>query len=255
MRLLRIQALAFAFPLLMLAACGGAKATVTPGPTAANPPVIATELPTATEVSSAIAQRATVPGVTIPLLVATPTSLATAVAAPAGRATPVPTKSASPAPATVAPRPSQAVATAQAAGGKTERIADIPTGAPQQTIGGASDGLTLLNVRSGKNDGFTRLVFDLSKQDGSAAPVPRTRLWVQGGTVIVAFGGVRDDAYATSLGGGEQSVNIGMVRSVYRIPVRDDAATAYGIAVSGSTRVTLSAATLPTRVIVDIADK
>ena len=122
-------------------------------------------------------------------------------------------------------------------------------------IGAASDGLTLLNVRTGKDDGFTRLVFDLSKQDGSAAPVPRTRLWVQDGTIVVAFGGVRDDIYAASLGGGEQRVNLGMVQSVYRIPVRDDAAAVYGITVSGSTRVTLSATTLPTRVIVDVADK
>ncbi|MGI8857391.1 MAG: hypothetical protein ACR2JW_16745 [Thermomicrobiales bacterium] len=255
MRLLRTRSLAFALPLLLLAACGGAKSTVTPVPSAASLPVIATDLPTATDAASAIAPRATVPGVTIPLLVATPTPLASASVAPAGRSTPVPTKPASPVPATAAPRPSQAVATTQAAGARTDRIADIPTGAPQQTIGGSSDGLTLLNVRSGKDNGFTRLVFDLSKQDGSAAPVPRTRLWVQGGTVIVAFGGVRDDVYATSLGGGEQAVNIGMVQSVYRIPIRDDTAAAYGIAVSGSTRVTLSSASLPTRVIVDIADK
>ena len=61
-----------------------------------------------------------------------------------------------------------------------------------------------------------------------------------GWTIIVAFGGVRDDLYAASLGGGEQHVNLGMVQSLYRIPVRDDAAAAYGIAVSGATRVTLS---------------
>jgi hypothetical protein len=253
MRLLRTLSLATL--LVLLTACGGAKSTVTPVPSVANLPAIATDVPTATEAAPAITQRATVPGAPIPLLTTTPTPFATLVSAPVARTTPAPTKVAPTASAPASPRASQAVATTQAEGAKTERITEIPTGGPQQTIGGASDGLTLLNVRTGKNDGFTRLVFDLSKQDGSAAPVPRTRLWVQGSTVIIAFGGVRDDVYAASLGDGEQPVNLGMVQSVYRIPVRDDAAAAYGIAVTGSTRVTLSAATLPTRVIVDIADK
>jgi hypothetical protein len=247
MRLIRTMSLAFL--LVTLAACGGAKATITPVPSAAILPLTATAVASVTPAVPGITQIATALGVPISLVTATAASPATS-AAPAARATPVPTKPVAAASATA----SQAT-TAPSQGTKTERVADIPAGAPQQMIGVASDGLTLLNVRTGKDDGFTRLVFDLSKQDGSAAPVPRTRLWVQNGTIIVAFGGVRDDVYAASLGNGEQHVDIGMVQSLYRIPVRDDAAAAYGIAVSGSTRVTLSATTLPTRVIVDVADK
>jgi hypothetical protein len=248
MRLLRT--IAIAFPLVVLAACGGGKATVMPLPSVSIAPVIATVAPIASEAATVVTQIPTASGAFIPLVTATLAAPATVAAAPAARATVAPTKSAATAPL----RASQA-ATAADQGAKTDRVADIPPSAPQQTIGVASDGLTLLNVRTGKNDGFTRLVFDLSKQDGSAAPVPRTRLWVQNGTVIVAFGGVRDDLYAASLGNGEQRVDIGMVQSLYRIPIRDDAAAAYGITISGSTRVTLSATTLPTRVIVDVADK
>jgi hypothetical protein len=248
MRLLR--KLSLVFPLVILAACGGAKATITPIPSAAILPSTATAVPSVTPAAPAITQIATALGVPISLVTATSASPATAAVAPATRATAVPTKPVAAASATA----SQA-ATSPSQGTKTERVADIPAGAPQQTIGTAADGLTLLNVRTGKDDGFTRLVFDLSKQDGSAAPVPRTRLWVQNGTIVVAFGGVRDDVYAASLGNGEQHVDLGMVQSLYRIPIRDDTAAAYGIAVSGATRVTLSATTLPTRVIVDVADK
>lgn len=251
----QLRTITIALPLVILAACGGAKSTAMPLPSAAIQPVIAASAPPGTGVVPVVAVSPTAPVAPGPLRASSPTPLATAAVAPAAQATPAPTKAPPAASATAPPRASQAVATSQAAGVKTERASDIPSGAPQRTIGGVSDGLTLLNVRTGKNDGFTRLVFDLSKQDGSAAPVPRTRLWVQDGTIIVAFGGVRDDLYATSLGGGEERVDIGMVQSVYRIPVRDDASAAYGIAVSGSTRVTLSAATLPTRVIVDVADK
>ncbi len=134
-------------------------------------------------------------------------------------------------------------------------MTDIPGVAPQQSLGTTQDGLSLLNVRVGKNDGFTRVVFDLAKQDGSAAPVPQTRLWREGETVVIAFGGVREDIYGQSLGGGEQTINTGSVQSVYRIPVRDDSAAVYGIAVHGSAKATLSSASSPTRVIVDIADE
>jgi hypothetical protein len=130
----------------------------------------------------------------------------------------------------------------------------IPGVSPQQTLGTAQDGLVLLNVRVGKNEGFTRVVFDLARQDGSAAPVPQTRLWREGETVVVAFGGVRDDVFGQSLGGGEQAINTGSVQSLYRIPIRDDSFAAYGIAVHGGAKATLSAASAPTRVIVDIAD-
>ncbi len=133
-------------------------------------------------------------------------------------------------------------------------MASIPGVSPQQAIGTAQDGLVLLNVRVGKNDGFTRVVFDLAKQDGSVAPVPQTRLWREGDTVVVVFDGVREDAFGQSLGGGEQAINTGVVQSLYRIPARDDSAAAYGIALHGGAKATLSAAASPTRVIVDIAD-
>lgn len=248
----RLRAMTIAVPLLLLAACGGTKSTLTPIPSAGTQPSFATVSPTGIAVASAIAQLSDTPAApSLPVsLRATPTPLAAQSVA-----TPAPTKppAATPVSATTPPRASQPAATPQPS--KGGRVADIPSSSPQQVIGTTADGLTLLNLRTGKNDGFTRLVFDLSKQDGSAAPVPRTRLWMQGSTIIVAFGGVRDDVYAASLGGGEQRVDLGMVQSIYRIPARDDAAAAYGITVGGATHVTLSSLTLPTRIIVDIADK
>jgi hypothetical protein len=251
----RFRTIALALPLVILAACGGAKSTAMPLPSAALPPVIAASAAAGTSVVPVVAVSATAPVAPGPQRASSPTPLATSAVASTAQATPAPTKAPPVASATAPPRASQAAAPPAASSAKTARVTDIPSAAPQQMIGTASDGLTLLNVRTGKDDGFTRLVFDLSRQDGSAAPVPRTRLWVQDGTIIVAFGGVRDDVYAASLGSEEERVNLGMVQSVYRIPVRDDASAAYGIAVTGSTRVTLSATTLPTRVIVDVADK
>jgi len=186
---------------------------------------------------------------------ATPTPLATPVPVVPAR-TPVASTAERPVVAQATPPTAvRTVApTATSSAQQPARMTDIPTGAPRQTIGTAQDGLVLLNVRVGKDTGFTRIVFDLAKQDGSAAPVPQTRLWREGDTLIVAFGGVRADVFGQSLGGGERAVNTGAVQSLYRIPVRDDAAAAYGIAIRGGAKVTLSALTSPTRVIVDIAD-
>lgn len=254
MRLRRITIVIVALvPLVSVAACGGATATLTALPSAGALPRVATPEPTRTVAAPDTPQRADATVSPAPRPAGTPTALGTSAGITTVRATSAPTV-ATPAATVSTPRPTQPAATATP-GAKVERIADIPSGAPQQVIGTAGDGLTLLNLRAGKNEGFTRIVFDVSKQDGSAAPVPRTRVWMQGSTVIVAFGGVRDDVYAQSLGGAEQPVNLGMVQSVYRIPVRDDTETAYGIALSGPTRVTLSSTTLPTRVIIDIADK
>lgn len=251
MRLLRM--LSVIIPLVALVACGGGKATLTAISTAATSSQVAVPVPTGTvAAASAAPQRTDVPVSPAPRPAGTPTVLA-AIPATATAARAPSTITAAPTP-TASPRPTQPAATATQEP-KSDRVADLPAGAPQQTIGATTDGLTLLNLRTGKNEGFTRLVFDLSKQDGSAAPVPRTRVWMQGTTVIVAFGGVRDDLYAQSLGGAAQPVNLGMVQSIYRIPVRDDTETAYGITLSGPAKVTLTSTTLPTRVIVDIADK
>ena len=226
------KSLSLTLILLVLVACGGTQSTVTPVPSAAILPIVATTTAVGTGTALAIIQRTATVDAPVVLLSVSPTPLATTAVTSVVKATPAPTKAAPVAPSPASSRTTPPAATAQAAGTKVERVGDIPLSVPQQTIGAAADGLTLLNVRSGKDDGFTRLVFDLSKQDGSAAPVPRTRLWVQDGTVIVAFGGVRDDAYATSLGSGEERVNLGMVQSVYRIPIRDDASAAYGIVVA-----------------------
>lgn len=246
MRLLRLLSVLL-LP-LALAACGGAKPTAMPIASAGVlPPLAATTAASTARASDA--QQSVAPAVGV-----TPTPLATsATATPARAGVSATTGRATAAPTNAVPSAVQSTATPQSP--KAAHVSDIPATAPQQVIGTTVDGLTLLNVRSGKNEGFTRLVFDLSKADGSAAPVPHTQLWTQGGTVIVAFGGVREDVYAQSLGGGEQQVNLGMVQSIYRIPARDDATAAYGIAVTGGTRVTLSSTTQPTRVIVDIADK
>jgi hypothetical protein len=235
-----------------LSACGGKSLpTFAPSPSAGVLPLAVSPSPGATETSVAVIPAQTA-NVQITAAV-TPTPLATPVPAvgtrtPAGAANDAHTPT-----APAAPRTPQPNATPQSP--TTPRMTEVPGASPQQTIGTTQDGLVLLNVRVGKNEGFTRVVFDLAKQDGSAAPVPQTRLWREGETVVVAFGGVRDDLFGQSLGGGEQAVNTGVVQSVYRIPVRDDSAAAYGIAVHGGTKVTLSSLTSPTRVIVDIADK
>ncbi|MHB8648201.1 MAG: hypothetical protein ACYDAR_20670 [Thermomicrobiales bacterium] len=245
-----------ALTMLTLSACGSkATPTVAPVPSAGNLPLIAPSSPSDTTTAAASVPAQAIATLSLPVVLATPTPLATAVSVVATR-TPM---------ATNAQRPATAHATIPAAGTtppngtpqptQAARKTDVPAVSPQQTLGGAADGLVLLNVRVGKNDGFTRIVFDLAKRDGSAASVPQTRLWREGNTMIVALGGVRDDVYGQSLGGGEQAVNMGVVQAVYRIPIRDDTAAAYGITVHGETRATLSALTSPTRVIVDIADK
>ncbi len=237
-----------AIVVMALAACGG-KLTpkVVPVPTASIPPLVASATPGATATIAGPAPARTAP----PAEFGTPTPLATPLPI-AGTRTPV---------AATATRPTTAQPTAQPTAPHTAqpatpaRMTDIPSSPPQQSLGTAQDGLVLLNVRVGKNEGFTRIVFDLAKPDGSAAPLPRTRVWREGDTVVVAFGGVRDDVFGQSLGGGEQAINTGAVQSVYRIPVRDDSAAAYGFAVHGGAAPTLSSASSPTRVIVDIADK
>lgn len=249
---MRFRSLAsLALIVVFLSACGGKTLpTFAPSPSAGILPLIVSPTPGATATSVAVvpAQSASAQ-IAAP---ATPTPLATPVSV-VGTRSPVGANETHTPTAPATSRTAQPNATP--ASPTTPRMTDIPGVSPQQAIGTAQDGLVLLNVRVGKNEGFTRVVFDLAKQDGSAAPVPQTRLWREGDTVVVAVGGVRDDLFGQSLGGGEQAVNTGTVQSVYRIPIRDDSAAAYGIAVHGGATVTLSSLTSPTRVIVDIADK
>lgn len=247
---------------LAITACGASTASTPPVtlvPSAGALLPVASPVPVGTVTPAAPAglQTADPPTVQPPGILATPTPLATAPSATVVRtATSVTARAATVAPTPTRTEPSQSVKPSVAAQATTAaRVSDLPGGAPQQSVGSAQDGLVLLNVRVGKNDGFTRVVFDLAKADGSAAPVPQARLWRDGETVIVAFDGVREDAFARSLGAGVQQFNTGVVQSVYRISVRDDSATAYGIAVRGGGKATMSTATSPTRVIVDIADK
>jgi hypothetical protein len=248
-----------AFAACCLAACGGtATPTVAPVPSAGALPLLASSTPGATVTVAVPAPARTADAQTASPSVglATPTPLARPLPTVGTR---TPDAAATPHPTTAPPAASAAARTAQPNASsppqKAARTTTIPGVSPQQTLGTAQDGLVLLNVRVGKDNGFTRVVFDLAKQDGSAAPVPQTRLWRDGETIVVAFGGVRDDVFGQSLGGGEQAINTGAVQSVYRIPVRDDSSAAYGIAVHGGAKATLSSASSPTRVIVDIADE
>ncbi len=247
---------------LAITACGASKANTpptTPVPSAGVLLPVASPAPggTATPVAPAVVQTAESPIIQLPSNLATPAPLATASSATLVRtATSVTARVATVAPTSPRTEPSQSVKpSVPAQATTTARVSDLPGGAPQQSVGSAQDGLVLLNVRVGKNDGFTRVVFDLAKADGSAAPVPQARLWRDGETVIIAFDGVREDVFARSLGAGAQQVNTGVVQSVYRISVRDDSAIAYGIVVRGGGKATMSTATSPTRVIVDVADK
>ncbi len=197
--------------LIFLSACGGkATPTITPSPSAAILPLAVSPTPGATAtIASLIATQTVNAQITAPQ---TPTPLATpgsVVGTPTiAVANSTRTPNAQPT-APVATRTAQPNTTPQPPA--TARMTDIPGVSPQQAIGSAQDGLALLNVRVGKNEGFTRVVFDLAKQDGTAAPLPRTRLWRTGDTVVVAFGVVRDDRFGQSLGGGEQAVNTGNV--------------------------------------------
>lgn len=237
--------------------CGADKAS-TPPPTpvasAGVLPAVASSVPdsTATAVAPPVVPTVGVQTGQPPIAPATPTPLATAQPVVVVR---TPTIVAARAATTMSPLPPSPQPPVSTQPPTAARANDLPGVAPQQVIGSAHDGLVLLNVRVGKNDGFTRVVFDLAKPDGSAAPVPQARLWRDGETVVVAFDGVRDDAYARSIGGSAQQINTGSVQSLYRIQVRDDSATAYGIAIHGGGKATMSTAASPTRVIVDIADK
>ncbi len=252
--------LLMALLMLFVVACGGrsiqaptAPASIVPAPSANGAPAILTS--TATPNGSPTASTTILAAETQTPSASAAVASITPIAGQSVARTATPSaRSASSVTLTQPPAATARVSSASTAT-KTARVTDLPGTAPQQSLGTTGDGLVLLNLRSGKNDGFTRLVFDLTKQDGSAAPLPRTRLWTQGGTVIIAFGGVRDDVYAQSLGSGEQPINLGAVQSVYRIPVRDDSSAAYAIAIQPGAKATLSSATLPTRVIVDIADK
>lgn len=247
-----------AFVACCLVACGGtATPTVAPVPSAGALPLRASSTPgaTTTVVEQGPARTANAQPASPPVGLATPTPLATpSSGVRAATSGAVPTTRLTTASSTTSSATYTAQPNASPPPQKTARMTAIPGVSPQQALGTAQDGLVLLNVRVGKNEGFTRVVFDLAKQDGSAAPIPQTRLWREGDTVVVAFGGVRDDVFGQSLGGGEQAINTGSVQSVYRIPVRDDSAAAYGIAVHGGAKATLSSAASPTRVIVDIAD-
>lgn len=250
------------FTAFSLTACGKTVAptgvpTVAPVPSAGTLPLVASPAPSATGTAAASAPARLTDAHTVSPSpgAATPTPLATPVPVAPAR-TPLASTAERPVvvPATTPTAVRAAASTPTSPPRPPARMTEIPTGAPRQTIGTAQDGLVLLNVRVGKDPGFTRIVFDLAKQDGSAAPVPQTRLWREGDTLVVAFGGVRNDVFGQSLGGGERAVNTGTVQSLYRIPVRDDAAAAYGISIHGGAKLTLSALTSPTRVIVDIAD-
>jgi hypothetical protein len=133
-------------------------------------------------------------------------------------------------------------------------VGQIPSSSPRQVVGIATDGLVLLNVRTAPHDGYTRVVFDVAKADGSPAPVPRTKLWTQNGAVILTIDGIRQDSYGTTLGTADEAVNNGSVIAVYRIPSMDDATVAYGISTKGQPNATLTIAYGPTRLIVDVAD-
>lgn len=241
---------------LSLAACGGtAMSTVTPArvdaPTMTPPATIApgrtpdsvTPLASATVARPApdISSVTATPGVTRAAVVATPTPIAVPNTAPVATATrPAPSAQATAAPATVAR--------------SAAHVTSIPSSPPKQSVGTQTDGLALLNVRAGSHDGYTRLVFDFAKTDGSASAVPRAQVWSQQGAVVVMISGVRQDTFGQALGRGEQAVNSGAVIALYRIPTFDDAAVAYGISTKGAQGVTVTTSIGPARLIVDIAD-
>lgn len=252
---------------LFLAACGrGATPNATPT-RAANDTLL---LPGGTEAPTTIATVATSTAIITSVVpTGTPSENAAPATAPAnppvtrGPAVTSPARVSGPTPtplanqrssATQTPTTSTPGATVVGAATRTARIANLPSTAPQQAVGTQQDGLVLLNVRAGKNVGFTRIVFDIARPGGAAATVPHARVWTEAGAVIVAIDGIRQDAYGESVGSGEVAVNMGSVRAFYRIPVFDDASAAYGIAITPGAVATLSSVTSPARIIVDIAD-
>lgn len=214
-----------------VASATAASPTVAVTPTSApTRAVTATPVPATATTRPAPAGTATVRPATTPPL--TPTPLATPTPVPPPTAAPVP-----PSPTPLAPH-----------------VAQLPSSAPRQVVGSTTDGLVLLNVRTGTHDGFTRFVFDIAKADGSNAPVPRTKLWTQNGAVILTIDGIRQDAYGDTLGAKDEFVNNGSVISLYRIPTMDDATVAYGISTKGQSNATITLAYAPTRLIIDVAD-
>lgn len=232
---------------MALVACGRAAPTPTMSPTF-------TTLPTVhAAVSPAAGVTVTAAATLVPTSVPNPAT-ATPRPAPAATATVRP-----PTPTPLAPSPTRPATAPPTAIPPTStpsapHVTQLPSSPPRQVVGTATDGLVLLNVRTGTHDGFTRLVFDFAKADGSAAPVPQARMWTQNGAVIVVIGGIRQDAFGQTLGAGEEPVNNGSVIALYRITTLDDATVAYGISTKATPSATLTIATGPARVIVDIAD-
>jgi hypothetical protein len=239
---------------LALSACGRNKldpvATPLPTQRATVSVAIATVASPTVALAPTIAPTATQPPAPATATTAPPAPAATATArpptAPPMTPTPlaIPTRPPAPAPTAIAPTPTPLA----------PHVAQLPASPPRQVVGATTDGLVLLNVRTGTHDGYTRFVFDVAKADGSAAPVPRAKLWTQNGAVILVIDGIRQDSYGDTLGAKDEPVNNGSVISLYRIPTMDDATVAYGISTKGTVNATLTLAYGPTRLIVDVAD-
>jgi hypothetical protein len=241
--------------LLALSACGHGSSTPTVTPSPARATVSAME--TATPVQTVAVAPTDVPTSVhdIATITVLPSRAAPATVRASGAPSLSPTPPAAPTRAPTAPpttMPPTAVPPSATPG--APRVAQIPAAPPRQTAGTTTDGLVLLNVRTGTHDGYTRLVFDFAKADGSAAPVPRAQMWTQNGAVVLVISGVRQDTFGQTLGSGDEPINTGSVVALYRIPSFDDASVAYGISTKGPANATLTTATGPARLIVDIPD-
>lgn len=222
-----------------IAACTGQPPGGTPVGLVGATPAGAVAGATVAPAGSALpAETALVPAMTVPAVAATPGPLATAREAPT--AAPIfPTTAAPSGPTTPPPT----------AGAPAPR-ADALLG---QTVEGGAIGATyrLAAMRSGEHAGFTRLVWELREATGT----PRytaTEVEAAGGGARIEL--TLRDVYAQDFAG-TLSLSVAgspVVTGVSPLPLHDDAALGFAVALARPARFEVAALENPVRIVVDV---
>lgn len=126
-----------------------------------------------------------------------------------------------------------------------------------QTVGEATDGLTLRAVRQARHDGFHRFVFEF---DGDVVPRAHAELRPDNRAIDLSVSGVRNDASGHRPLQREDGSPFGTavvidqtpVSSFGRLLVLDDSAVSYRIELTERSPFALHSLLAPTRVILDI---
>ena len=176
------------------------------------------------------------------------TALLLVVAAACSSADPVPAE----------PVPIEPVA--EPTGGEEPPPPEVPFSLRTQSVGEVTDGLLLRAVTHEAPEGHARIVFELSRLDGSEAPVPLSTATLDGEAIVVSIGGVREDATELRPLTGEDGRPLGEarpidappVRAIARLLVLDDSEVRYRIELAQAAPFRLLALHTPTRIAIDV---